>query len=93
MNKSEVVGEVAARTGLNRKEAAGAVEAVFEAVTEALARREEGLPSSASSPPAPGPLYSAQSAHGRARGNRGFDHADVQARQVALRGRKRRVAS
>ncbi|MDE0415810.1 MAG: HU family DNA-binding protein [bacterium] len=56
MNKSEVVGEVAARTGLNRKEAAGAVEAVFEAVTEALARREEGLPSSASSPPAPGPL-------------------------------------
>ncbi|MDE0389756.1 MAG: HU family DNA-binding protein [Rhodospirillales bacterium] len=41
MNKSEIVGEVAARTGLNRKEAAGAVNAMFEAVTDALVRRQE----------------------------------------------------
>ena len=41
MNKSDIVGEVAARTGLNRTDAAGAVAAVFEAVTEALGRREE----------------------------------------------------
>ena len=41
MNKSEIVGEVAARTGLSRTEAGGAVDAVFEAVAEALGRREE----------------------------------------------------
>ena len=41
MKKSDIVGEVAARTGLSRTDAAGAVDAVFEAVTEALARREE----------------------------------------------------
>ncbi len=41
MNKAELVGEVATRTGLNRTDAASAVDAVFEAVTEALGRREE----------------------------------------------------
>ena len=41
MNKSDVVGEVAARTGLSRTDAAGAADAVFETVTEALARREQ----------------------------------------------------
>ena len=41
MNKSELVGDVAAGTGLSRPDAASAVDAVFEAVTEALARREE----------------------------------------------------
>ncbi|MCY3828361.1 MAG: HU family DNA-binding protein [Rhodospirillaceae bacterium] len=41
MNKSDIVSEVAARTGLNRTDAAGAVDAVFEAVSEALGRRED----------------------------------------------------
>ena len=41
MNKSEVVGDVAARTRLDRKDAAGAVDAVFEAAIEALGRRKE----------------------------------------------------
>ena len=41
MKKSEFVGEVAARTGLSRTAAGGAVDAVFEAVTEALARQEQ----------------------------------------------------
>ncbi len=41
MNKAELVGDVAARTGLSRTDAAGAVDAVFEAVTESLGRREE----------------------------------------------------
>ena len=41
MKKSELVDDVAARTGLSRTDAAAAVDAVFEAVTEALGRREE----------------------------------------------------
>ena len=41
MNKSELVGDVAARTGLSRTDAARAVDALFEAATEALGRREE----------------------------------------------------
>ena len=41
MNKSELVGNVAARTALSRTDAASLVDAVFEAVTEALGRREE----------------------------------------------------
>ena len=41
MKKSEVVGDVAARTGLSRTDAAAAVDAVFEAVTEALRRHED----------------------------------------------------
>ena len=40
MNKSDIVSEVVARAGLSRTDAAGAVDAVFEAVTEALGRRE-----------------------------------------------------
>ena len=40
MNKSDVVGEVAAQTGLSRTDAAGVVDSVFEAVTEALTRRD-----------------------------------------------------
>ena len=41
MRKSDIAAQVADRTGLSRTEAAGAVDAVFEAVTEALARREK----------------------------------------------------
>ena len=41
MNKSEIIAEVAARTEWNRKEEAGAVDVVFEAVTEALVRRQK----------------------------------------------------
>lgn len=41
MNKSDIVGEVAARTGLSRTDAAGAVNAVFTAITEALGQQEE----------------------------------------------------
>ena len=41
MNKSELVGEVAARTGLNRMDVAGAVDAVFETVSEVLGQGEE----------------------------------------------------
>ena len=41
MKKSDIVGKVTARTGLSRTDAAGAVDAVFEAVTEALGRREK----------------------------------------------------
>ena len=38
MNKSEVVGEEAARTGLNWKDAAGALDAVFGAIIKPLGR-------------------------------------------------------
>ena len=47
MNKSDIVGEVAARTRLNRTDAAGAVDAVFEAVTEALVRIGDAFPAGA----------------------------------------------
>ncbi len=40
MNKSKLVDDVAARTGLSRTDVAAAVDVVFEAVTEALGRRE-----------------------------------------------------
>ena len=41
MKKSDIAAQVADRTGLSRTDAAGAVDAVFEAVIEALARREQ----------------------------------------------------
>ncbi len=41
MNKSETVGEVAARTGISRTDATSAMDAVFETVTEVLARQEQ----------------------------------------------------
>ena len=40
-NKSEIAGLVAARTGVGKSAAGDAVDAVFEAVPEALARGEE----------------------------------------------------
>ena len=40
-DKSEFIGEVAGRTGLNRKNEAGMVDTVFEALTEAFGRQEE----------------------------------------------------
>ena len=41
MNKSEIAGRVAGRTGVSRSAAGDAVDAVFEAVAEALARGED----------------------------------------------------
>ena len=41
MRKFDIAAQVADRTGLRRTEAAGAVDAVLEAVTEALAQRED----------------------------------------------------
>ena len=41
MKKSDIAGRVADRTGLNRPAAGDAVDAVFEAVGEALAEGEE----------------------------------------------------
>ena len=41
MNKLEIAGCVAERTGLSRSAAGNAVDAVFEAVGEALAKDEE----------------------------------------------------
>ena len=41
MKKSEIGGEVGARTELNRKGVAGAVNAVFKVLAEVLCRREE----------------------------------------------------
>lgn len=38
MNKTELIEDVATRTGLTKKDAGAAVDALFEAVTEALAR-------------------------------------------------------
>ena len=41
MNKQELIGAVAARTGLARGDAAEAVEATFDLIVEALGRGEE----------------------------------------------------
>ncbi len=41
MNKSEIAGHVADRTGVGRPAAGVAVDAVFEAIGEALARGED----------------------------------------------------
>ena len=41
MKKSQLVGQVAARTGLSRTDAAGAADAVIGAVMKAHARREQ----------------------------------------------------
>lgn len=38
MNKTELIDEVAQRAGLNKKDAGQAVDAVFDTITEALAR-------------------------------------------------------
>lgn len=41
MNKTELVAAVAARTGLSRAQAGGALDAALEAITEALAGGDE----------------------------------------------------
>ena len=41
MSKSEIAGRVASRTGVRSSVAGDAVEAVFEAITETLASRED----------------------------------------------------
>ena len=41
MNKTELINAVAEKTELSKKDADAAVSAVFEAVTEALAREEK----------------------------------------------------
>ena len=41
MNKSEIAGRVADRTGVGRSAAGSAVDAVFEAIGEALTRGED----------------------------------------------------
>ena len=41
MNKSAIVARVAARMGLNKSAAEGAVDTVFEAIAEGLAKEEE----------------------------------------------------
>ena len=87
MRKSDPAARVADRTELSRKEAAGAVDAVFESVTEALARREDvrvaGFGLFATVPPARGAIRERES-HG------GFDRADVRAGQGATRYREQR---
>ena len=41
MNKSDIAGRVAGRAGVGRSAAGDAVDTVFEAITEALARGED----------------------------------------------------
>ena len=41
MNKSELIAEVATRTGITKKDAGAAVSAVLDAITEALAKEEK----------------------------------------------------
>ena len=41
MNKSQIAGRLAGRMGVSRSAAAGAVDAVFETIGEALAKHEE----------------------------------------------------
>jgi DNA-binding protein HU-beta len=41
MKKSDIAAQVTDRTGLSRTDAAGAVDAVIEAIAEALVRREQ----------------------------------------------------
>ena len=41
MNKSELIAEVATRTGITKKDADAAVSAVLDAITEALAQGEK----------------------------------------------------
>ncbi len=41
MNKSELIAEVATRTGITKKDADAAVSAVLDAITEALAKEEK----------------------------------------------------
>ncbi|MCL6515575.1 HU family DNA-binding protein [Alicyclobacillus sp.] len=41
MNKAELIQEVAERTGMTKKDATQAVEAVFNAISDALARGEK----------------------------------------------------
>ena len=92
MNKSDIVGEVAARTGLSRTDAAGAVDAVFKAINEALGRREEVRIAGSgrlATHDQPGPCRT-QSAHGRAHGGGGVDRADIQAGTGAPGGREHR---
>ena len=92
MKKSQLVGQVAARTGLSRTDAAGAADAVIGAVMKAHARREQvriaglGLVRH----PLSARPCSAQSASGRARGGRSLGRADTQARQGAPRDREQR---
>lgn len=40
MNKTEFIDEVAVKTGLSKKDAKGAVDAVLETITEALVKKD-----------------------------------------------------
>jgi DNA-binding protein HU-beta len=40
MNKTEFIDEVAVKTGLSKKDAKGAVDAVLEVITEALVKKD-----------------------------------------------------
>ena len=40
-NKSDLVAAVAEKTGFSKKDSASAIDAVFEAITEALAKKEK----------------------------------------------------
>ena len=94
MEKSDIAAQVADRSGLSRTDATGAVDAVFEAVIEALARREQvriagfGLFATRCRPARAG--RNPRMGEGRTRGGRGFDRADVQAGQGAPRDRGQR---
>ena len=85
MNKLEIAGCVAERTGLSRSAAGNAVDAVFEAVGEALAKDEEvrdrRLRNLRHQEPAR--PYGAQSEDWREPGDTRLDRAYVQARQDA----------
>ena len=41
MNKNDLIGEVAASTGLSKNDSASAVEGVFDAITTALSKGDE----------------------------------------------------
>lgn len=41
MNKTELIDDVAQRSGLTKKDASEAVDALFDAITEALARKDK----------------------------------------------------
>ena len=92
MNKSEIAGRVADRTGVGRSAAGDAVDAVFEAIAETQARSEDVRIAGFGTfghqePPRP---HGAQSEDRREPEYRPLDLADVQGWQAVEGCRERR---
>ena len=92
VSKSEIAGHVADRTGIARSAAGDAVDAVFEAIGEALARGEGRADRRVrdlrhQEPPRP---HGAQSEDRREPEHRRLDRTDIQGRQAVAGCRERR---